>query len=251
MKGKTYIVTGGASGMGRSAAAILAGRQANVVIADINENAGQAAVADLSGAGGRVIAVHCDIACEESVKSMISATLSEFGRLDGAFNNAAIPQAGLPLADVSLEQFRRCMDINVTGTFLCMKHEINAMVAAGVRGGSIVNTSSAAGVVGVPMHGEYVASKHAVVGLTRVAAADYGKHGIRVNALVPGAVRTPMLQGAMDNDPGLESYLNSIHPIGRFGEPQELGEAAVWLLSDASSFVTGACLAVDGGFTAI
>src|SRR3546814_5483871 len=110
---------------------------------------------------------------------------------------------------------------------------------------------SAAGVVGVPMHGEYVGAKHAVVGLTRVAAADYGKHGIRVNALVPGAVRTPMLQRAMDNDAGLEPYLNSIHPIGRFSEPHEQAQAAVWLLSDAASFVTGSCLAADGGFTAI
>src|SRR3546814_3241652 len=126
-----------------------------------------------------------------------------FRSLDGAFNNAAIPQAGLPLAEVSLERFRQSMDINVTGTFLCMKYQILAMIERGTKG-SIVNTASAAGVVGVPMHGEYVGAKHAVVGLTRVAAADYGKHDIRVNALVPGAVRTPMLKRAMDNDAGLE-----------------------------------------------
>src|SRR3546814_11854440 len=118
------------------------------------------------------------------------------------------------LAEVSLERFRQSMDINVTGTFLCMKYQIIAMIERGTKG-SIVNTASVAGVVGVPMHGEYVGAKHAVVGLTRVAAADYGKHGIRVNALVPGAVRTPMLQRAMDNDAGLEPYLNSIHSIGR------------------------------------
>src|SRR3546814_1882225 len=174
------------------------------------------------------------IAQEEDVKALVAQTLAAFGGLDGAFNNAAIPQAGLPLAEVSLERFRQSMDINVTGTFLCMKYQILAMIERGTKG-SIVNTASVAGVVGVPMHGEYVGAKHAVVGLTRVAAADYGKHGIRVKALVPGAVRTPMLQRAMDNDAGLEPYLNSIHPIGRFSEPTEQAQAAVWLLSDARS----------------
>src|SRR3546814_4272824 len=128
--------------------------------------------------------------------------------LDGAFNNAAIPPAGLPLAEVSLERFRQSMDINVTGTFLCMKYQILAMIERGTKG-SIVNTASVAGVVGVPMHGEYVGAKHAVVGLTRVAAADSGKHGIRVNALARKSTRTPLLQRAMDNDAGLEPYLNS------------------------------------------
>jgi 2,5-dichloro-2,5-cyclohexadiene-1,4-diol dehydrogenase 1 len=237
--------------MGRSAVVLLASRKANVVIADVNDKLGAECAEELREQGAQVTFIRCDIAVESEVKGLVNKTLDQFGELHGAFNNAAIPQAGLPLADVSADQFRRTMDINVTGTFFCMKYEIQAMLEGGVKSGSIVNTASAAGVVGVPMHGEYVASKHAVVGLTRVAAADYGKRGIRVNALIPGAVRTPMLQGAMDNDPGLEPYLNSIHPIGRFGEPDELGEAAVWLLSDAASFVTGACMAVDGGFTAI
>ncbi|WP_229814310.1 2,5-dichloro-2,5-cyclohexadiene-1,4-diol dehydrogenase LinC [Novosphingobium colocasiae] len=242
-----FIVTGGASGIGRATVELLIERGARVALADIDDPAGEAVVA---AAKGNAIYVHCDIGSEEDVKALVARTIDTFGALDGAFNNAAIPQAGLPLADVSLERFRQSLDINVVGTFLCMKYQILSIIGRGTKG-SIVNTASAAGVVGVPMHGEYVGSKHAVVGLTRVAAADYGKHGIRVNALVPGAVRTPMLQRAMDNDPGLEPYLNSIHPIGRFSEPAEQAEAAVWLLSDAASFVTGACLAVDGGFTTI
>nr|AAN64242.1 2,5-dichloro-2,5-cyclohexadiene-1,4-diol dehydrogenase [Sphingomonas paucimobilis] len=247
LSGKTIIVTGGGSGIGRATVELLVASGANVAVADINDEAGEAVVA---ASGGKPAYFRCDIAQEEDVKALVAQTLAAFGGLDGAFNNAAIPQAGLPLAEVSLERFRQSMDINVTGTFLCMKYQILAMIERGTKG-SIVNTASVAGVVGVPMHGEYVGAKHAVVGLTRVAAADYGKHGIRVNALVPGAVRTPMLQRAMDNDAGLEPYLNSIHPIGRFSEPHEQAQAAVWLLSDAASFVTGSCLAADGGFTAI
>src|SRR3546814_9358840 len=169
--------------------------------------------------------------------ALVAQTLVAFGGLDGAFNNAAIPQAGLPLAEVSLERFRQSMDINVTGTFLCMKYQILAMIERGTKG-SIVTTASVAGVVGVPMHGEYVGATHAVVGMTRGAAADYGQHGIRVHALVPGAVRTPMLQRAMANVAGLEPSLNSLHPICRFSHPHEQAQPAVFLLSDPPSFVT-------------
>src|SRR3546814_2190280 len=142
------------------------------------------------------------------------------------------------------------MDINVTGTFLCMKYQILAMIERGTKG-SIVNTASAAGVVGVPMHGEYVGAKHAVVGLTRIAAVDYGQQGIRVNAVLPGAIRTPMLMSVIENEPSHAEFLKTAHPIGRYGEPAEIGETAAWLLSDASSLVTGAAIAADGGYTAI
>src|SRR3546814_176503 len=173
LSGKTIIVTGGGSGIGRATVELLVASGANVAVADINDEAGEAVVA---ASGGKAAYFRCDIAQEEDVKALVAQTLAAFGGLDGAFNNAAIPPAGLPLAEVSLERFRQSMDINVTGTFLCMKYQILAMIERGTKG-SIVNTASVAGVVGVPMHGEYVGAKHAVVGLTRVAAADYGKTG--------------------------------------------------------------------------
>lgn len=248
LKGKSVIVTGGGSGMGREAALLAAKAGARITVADINVDGGAETVRLIEANGGTAQFVRTDIADEAQAQAMVAAAVSAYGRLDGAFNNAAIPQSGGILHELTAETFRRALDINVTGTFFCMKHEIAAMLETG--GGAIVNTSSAAGVTAFPAGSEYISSKHAVLGLTKAGAVDYGTRGIRVNAILPGATLTPMLAGAMANAPGLEQYMIDQQPIGRLGKPLEIATAAVWLLSDHASFITGACIAVDGGYTA-
>ena len=245
---KSIIVTGGGSGMGREAAILAASAGALVTVADVVESAGQETVERIRSTDGKAQFVKVDIAVESEVEAMVDAAVSTFGRLDGAFNNAAIPQRSKPFHELTEDDLKRIMGINVIGTFFCMKHEIIAMRTTG--GGAIVNTSSAGGVVAFPFAGEYVASKHAVVGLTKSAALEYSAEGIRVNALLPGATLTPMLEGAFAADAGLEQYLIDQQPIGRLAEPVEMARAAVWLLSSHASFVTGACIPVDGGYTA-
>lgn len=249
VNGKAIIVTGGGSGVGRAAALLLTADGARVMVADTNEAGGRETVTLCEQAGGVAHFIRTDIASEAEVQKMVEATVAAFGRLDGAFNNAAIPQISKLIHEMPLGDWQRALDVNLTGTFLCIKHEVKAMLATG--GGSIVNTASAAGATAFPMAAEYVSSKHAVVGLTKAAAVDYGKLGIRVNAILPGAIRTPMLTGKFAEDPNLESYLNSVHPIGRFSEPEEIAAAAVWLLSDDASFVHGSSLSVDGGYIAM
>jgi 2,5-dichloro-2,5-cyclohexadiene-1,4-diol dehydrogenase 1 len=248
LKRKSILITGAGSGMGKSAALLAAQAGARVTVADINAESAEETTKLILAAGGVAQFVHVDISNEDDVKRMVERAVSAFDRLDGAFNNAAIPQAGVLLHDLTLAAFNKTMGINVSGTFLCMKYEIQAMLRGG--GGSIVNTASAAGAVGFPLAAEYIASKHAVVGLTKGAAIDYGKQNIRVNAILPGATLTPMLQGAMSQMPDLERYLIDQQPIGRLGQPFEIATAAIWLLSDHASFVTGAGFAVDGGYIA-
>lgn len=248
LKGKSVIVTGGGSGMGREAALLAAEAGARITVADINVDGGAETVRLIEANGGTAQFVRTDIADEAQAQAMVAAAVSAYGRLDGAFNNAAIPQSSGILHELTAETFRRALDINVTGTFFCMKHEIAAMLETG--SGAIVNTSSAAGVTAFPAGSEYISSKHAVLGLTKAGAVDYGTRGIRVNAILPGATLTPMLAGAMANAPGLEQYMIDQQPIGRLGKPLEIATAAVWLLSDHASFITGACIAVDGGYTA-
>ena len=245
---KSIIITGGGSGMGREAALLAAKAGAHLTVADINTAGGEETVRMITSEGGTAQFIRTDIVDETQVIALVAAAVSAYGRLDGAFNNAAIPQTGNTLHALTVEQFRRTLDINVTGTFLCMKHEIIQMLKNG--GGAIVNTASAAGVTAFPGGSEYISSKHAVVGLTKAGALDYGTQGIRVNAVLPGATLTPMLQGAAANAPGLEQYLIDQQPIGRLAQPYEIATAAVWLLSDHASFVTGASFAVDGGYTA-
>jgi len=175
--------------------------------------------------------------------------VARFGRLDCAFNNAGIEIEHLPLAESDEETFDRIMNVNVKGIWLCMKHEIRQMLKQG--GGAIVNTASVAGLVGAPTQPIYAGSKHAVVGMTKTAAAEYGRAGIRINAVCPGVIRTPMMDRALEREPRRQKMIEKIHPIGRLGEAQEIAEAALWLLSDHASFVTGHQLAVDGGLTAI
>jgi 2,5-dichloro-2,5-cyclohexadiene-1,4-diol dehydrogenase 1 len=248
LTGKSIIITGAGSGMGREAALLAAKAGAHITVADIVEASGNETVDLVRSGGGEAQFVKVDIAVEADTKAMVDAAISAFGKLDAAFNNAAISQVSKPFHDLTEADLQRIMGINVIGTFFCMKHEIIAMRASG--GGAIVNTSSAGGVVAFPFAGEYVASKHAVVGLTKAAALEYGTAGIRVNALLPGATLTPMLKGAFAQDAGLEQYLIDQEPIGRLAEPAEMATAAVWLLSAHASFVTGACIPVDGGYTA-
>jgi 2,5-dichloro-2,5-cyclohexadiene-1,4-diol dehydrogenase 1 len=246
---KSIVVTGGGSGMGREASLLLARAGALITVADVGDEAGKETVQLIEAAGGTAQFVHTDIADEGQVEGMVSAAVSSYGRLDGAFNNAAIPQLGKPLHELSYSKVKRTFDVNALGPFLCLKYEITAMLETG--GGAIVNTASTAGVVAFPSAAEYISSKHAVVGLTKAAAIDYATKGIRVNTILPGATLTPMLRGAMAAQPGLEEYLMAQQPIGRLAQPHEMATAVLWLLSEDASFVTGASIPVDGGFTAI
>ncbi len=249
LEGKSIIVTGAASGIGRASAALFARNGARVTAADVNEEGGRQAVAEIVATGGSAQFQRTDISQEMDVRALVDAAVAAYGRLDGAFNNAGIVNLCKLLHEVTLEEFQRCQAVNLTGTFLCMKYEIEAMLATG--GGSIVNTASAAGLVAFSRSSEYGASKGGIIALTRAAALDYGTLRIRANSIAPGAVLTPMVQKNIDDNPGVEEFLKTAHPIGRFSQPVEQSQAAMWLLSDLSSFVTGICMPVDGGFTAI
>jgi 2,5-dichloro-2,5-cyclohexadiene-1,4-diol dehydrogenase 1 len=249
LAGKVVIVTGAAAGIGRTAAARMAAVGAKVVLADINAEAGADNAREIRDAGGEALFVPTDIASEDAVRAMVDAATDRFGRLDGAFNNGAVASRGGRIHEMTLEAWQRTLSVNLTGTFLCMKYEIAAMLESG--GGAIVNTSSTAGLCAFPMIPDYCAAKHGVIGLTRNAARDYGERKIRVNALAPGSVRTPMLQSAvLDSDPAAEARIVAGNPLGRISEPFEQADAAIWLLSDTASYVTGAVIPVDGGYSA-
>ena len=246
LRDKAIIVTGAASGIGEAAAHLFIKNGARLLLLDVSP-AGEAVARSITQAGGTARFVHTDISDEAAVEAAVASALDNFGGLDGAFNNAAIANCGKTLHELSERDWHRCIDINLTGTFFCLKHEIAAMLAAG--GGSIVNTASVAGLVNVAAHAEYVAAKHGVIGLTRSAAGDYAMRGIRVNAIAPGGVKTAMLAASFAEHPERIEMVNDAHPLGRPADPQEIAHAAMWLLSDAASFVTGAVLSVDGGFT--
>lgn len=247
--GKTALVTGAASGIGRGAALAFGRHGANVVLADIAQQAGEAVAAQIRAEHGRAIFIRADVADGRDVEALIATAVKEFGRLDCAFNNAGIEEEHERLADSDEALFDRMMGINVKGVWLCMKHELRQMLAQG--GGAIVNTASVAGLMGAPKHAIYAASKHAVVGLTKSAAAEYGKKNIRINSVCPGVIRTPMLERALERDPKWEATLVGLHPIGRLGEVDDVVNAVLWLCSDASGFVTGHQLAVDGAMTIV
>jgi len=248
LNGRAIIITGGASGIGRATALLAASRGASIVIADIDGDRAETVAVEIEDAGGRAAWRRTDVSEESDVRSMVMLAIERFGGLDGAVNCAALQGRQIPLPTMSLETWQRMIAINLTGTFLCMKHEISAMRDRG--GGSIVNVASGAGLVGVPNLADYVASKHGVVGLTRSAAAECGTQGIRVNVVCPGAVDTPMMQSAMRESSQIQSAVAS-RPMARIADPVEIAEAAAWLLSDASSYATGAVFAIDGGNTCV
>jgi NAD(P)-dependent dehydrogenase (short-subunit alcohol dehydrogenase family) len=245
---KVAIVIGGTSGIGRAAAVAYAREGARVVVAGRRAAEGEETVRLLGAQGGEGFFVTTDVSKAAQVKELVERTLQKFGRLDFAFNNAGIEQEPTPLLEQDEETYDRVMDINVKGVWLSMKYEIPAMLRTG--GGSIVNTSSSLGVVAMPGIEIYTASKHAVIGLTKSAAVEFGKQGIRVNAVLPAAIETDMLQRFIGENAETRSYIMGKHPIGRIGRSEEIAEAAIWLSSSKSSFVTGHSLLVDGGFTA-
>jgi NAD(P)-dependent dehydrogenase (short-subunit alcohol dehydrogenase family) len=247
-QGKVAIVTGGTSGIGRAAAIAFARQGASVVVAGRRTAEGEETVRLLRAEGGEGLFVATDVTRASQVKNLIGRTLERFGRLDFAFNNAGIEQQPTPFLDQNEEDYDRVMDINVKGVWLSMKYEIPAMLKSG--GGSIVNTSSALGVIAFAGVEVYVASKHAVIGLTKSAALEYGKQGIRVNAVLPAVIETDMYERFTGEKPEMQAAMAALHPIGRIGTSEEVADAVIWLSSDKSSFVTGHSLLVDGGFTA-
>lgn len=250
LRDKSVIVTGGASGIGADTVRLLGQAGVKVTVADIDTSSGEAIVKELREAGATAQFIRTDISDETDVEALVAKAVSAYGTLDGAFNNAGVPNVGCRLHEVSNEQWRRCHDVNVYGTFLCLKYEIRHMLEAG-HGGAIVNCSSIAGLINVPNTAEYTASKHAVSGLTKAAACDYGKDGIRVNAIAPSAARTPMYNRYCITNPDFDRNVAAAHPLGRSCDPMEQARAAVWLMSDEASFVTGVILPVDGGYTAL
>ncbi|NHZ35467.1 MULTISPECIES: SDR family oxidoreductase [Massilia] len=248
-EGKVVLVTGAAGGIGRAAAVAFGRAGACVVVADTSVDGGHATAAMIVEHGGKALFVQCNVTRASEVEALIDKTVAYYGKLDCAFNNAGIEEEHLPLADADEALFDRIMNVNVKGTWLCMKYEIRQMLKQG--GGTIVNTASVAGLVGAPTQSIYAASKHAVVGMTKTAAAEYAREGIRINSVCPGVVNTPMMGRALEREPLREKKLRNVHPMGRFAEPVEIANAAMWLCSEQSSFVTGHQLAVDGGLTAI
>ncbi len=245
---KVAIVTGGNSGIGRATAIALAREGAKVTVAARRASEGEETVRLIKEAGSEAIFVKTDLAIENDVRSLVEKTIDSYHRLDYAFNNAGIEQTMAPLTEQTVEEFDQIMNINVRGVWLSMKYEIPAMIKNGVGvGGAIVNNSSAAGIIGFPLMAIYIASKHAVLGLTKSAALEYAKSGIRINAIAPGGVDTDMVERLTEVDKQWRETLTSMHPIGRLSNPEEIANAVVWLLSDKASFVLGHTLLVDGG----
>jgi NAD(P)-dependent dehydrogenase (short-subunit alcohol dehydrogenase family) len=248
LEGKVALVTGGASGIGRAAAQLFAARGAMVVIADLDEQQAVDAVDEIRHTAGEARFVRTDVTAPADVSAMVDVTVEAYGRLDVAVNSAGTPGVYADFESQRLEDWQRTLAINLTGVFLSMQAEVPAILDVGQ--GAIVNIASAAGLMGFPMLPAYVASKHGVVGLTKSVALELAKQHIRVNAVCPGSVRTPMLEGFAGGDEGMLEGMGRMQPIGRLGTPEEVAEAIVWLCSDAASFVTGHAMAVDGGVLA-
>jgi NAD(P)-dependent dehydrogenase (short-subunit alcohol dehydrogenase family) len=245
--GKVAFVTGAANGIGRAAALAFAHEGASVIAADVSEQGNQDTARMIEEAGGRALAVRCDVSRAGDVKAALDRAVETFGRLDFAFNNAGVEQPITATADLAEEEWDRIVGINLRGVFLCMRHEIPLMLKQG--GGVIVNTSSGAGVKGFAGQGAYCAAKHGVVGLTRAAALDYAKANIRVNAVCPGIIETPMMDRFSGGTPEGRERVIAQEPFGRMGKPEEIASAVLWLCSDAAAFMVGHAMVMDGGQT--
>ena len=251
LQNKVAIITGGAMGMGAATAELFANEGAKVVIADYNEEKGLAQVEKIRAAGGEASFVKTDVSKAADVEQMVKFTVDTYGRLDIALNNAAITPDDKPLADFDEAYWERLMAVDLKGVALSLKYELKQMMVQG-GGGSIINTSSVSGIRPQPGTPAYIAAKHAVIGLTKSAAMDYSPHKIRVNTVAPGAIDTPKLRGALEQfgfDP--EAYAKQLSMLGRFADANEVAKAHLWLASDDASYVTGAVISVDGGYTAM
>jgi len=251
LDGKVALVTGGASGIGRATALAMAREGARVAVSDLSKDGIEGTVALINGIGGQSIAIQGDVTKEADVANMVARTVSAFGRVDCAFNNAGVAgrSVGPPgerIHQLSEASVAKMFSVNLMGVFLCLKHEIAQMLKQG-GGGAIVNTASIAGLIGLATSGHYVATKHGVVGLTKTAAIEYAQDGIRVNCVNPGYIKTPMTKETMD-----ERYdeIMAKVPVKRLGVPEEIAEAVVWMCSDKASFMTGASHVIDGGYSA-
>jgi NAD(P)-dependent dehydrogenase (short-subunit alcohol dehydrogenase family) len=245
---KVALVTGGASGIGHECARALAGTGARVVVADINGTQGRKVVKEITRAGGKACFVQADVTRVDDVRALLDTTQRRFGRLDCALNNAGVDGARADTADYPEASWEQVIAVNLTGVFLCLKQEL--MVMSKQRSGVIVNLSSVAGLTGFVGHCAYTASKHGVIGLTRTAALEYARSGVRVNAICPSYTQTPMLEKVAQRIPGLKKRLTGVAPLGRLCTVEEIAEAVLYLFSDAAAFVTGQTLVMDGGILA-
>lgn len=244
--GKVALITGGGGGIGRATALLLAKSGASIVVADQSAKAGAETLSLIDEPTGGIF-VHVDVTDPESVQHLVDQCVDAFGRLDIAFNNAGVQFAETQLAETPVHEWNRLVTVNLSGVFFCLQAEIRTMLKTG--GGSIINAGSILSVGAMDLHGAYSATKHGVIGLTRSAALEYSSRGIRVNALLPGVIDTPMVAHLAATIPGYSDEMRKLHPIGRIGQPEEVAQAVLWLASDASSFVTGSSLTVDGGYT--
>jgi len=248
LEGKSALVTGGAKGIGRATALAFVREGARVWLCDLDDAAGEEVAAQIGEGGGEAVFQHADVTREADVRELVAAAVERFGGLDCAVNNAGITGAGGAIADIALEEWQRTLSINLTSVFLCLKYQLPVMQRQGK--GAIVNVASGAGLIAVPGLSPYCASKHGVLGLTKTAAVENARTGVRVNAICPGTIDTPMLRAAMARDPKLEKMILAATPSGRFGAAEEVGEGAVWLCSDRASFVSGEAMLIDGATVA-
>jgi NAD(P)-dependent dehydrogenase (short-subunit alcohol dehydrogenase family) len=249
LDGKVALITGAGSGIGQATSRIFAREGAKLVLADVVEEGGNQTLKMVQELGAHAIFVKCDVSKWNDVEAAVAKAVATYGRLDCAFNNAGIEGEGGNTHECTEENWARVISINLTGVWLCMKAEIAQMLKQG-GGGAVVNTSSGAGLAGIRGMPAYVAAKHGVAGLTRAAALEYGRQGIRVNAVCPGPIRTPMMARGLKRRPDLEERYARSEPLKRLGEPEEIGEAVAWLCSERASYVTGLPMPVDGGFMA-